>query len=217
MNCARALLLLCLAASVDAAPNAVAPSRVHGGTVIVVSKQHATVFLVRNGDQDGPADHYFQVWANPGLALNARYRGADVEFNGTTLSLLVPTDKTAITFVVAGEKPAAIPIPEGFSTTTYEVAGLNHAIGRGAERYTVRAAGSSGRIAANDCTDCEEYGFEDPWGTGAAGSGCTSGGVFSTSCSQSNGSGSCSVTCSSGTYACCMAGDPPSCSCKVYR
>lgn len=38
---------------------------------------------------------------------------------------------------------------------------------------------------------------------GIAESGCTSGGSGSTTCSQSDTSGSCSVTCGTGTYACC--------------
>ena len=176
----------------SASLHAGAPLRIHGGTVMVKSKAHATIFLVRNGNGDGPAEHLFQVWANPGLPLDAVYREADVEFSGTALVIVVPADKSVSTFTVAGQKAPAIPIPEGFSTTTYEVAGVNHATGAG--------------IGALP--------FEDPWG--AAGNGtCTSGGLFATSCSQSGSSGSCSVTCSgAGLYACCVAGSTPSCTCK---
>jgi len=214
-RCASAVSLLFIAASLNAAqPNAAASLRVHGGTVVVESKQHATIFLVRNGDGDGPAEHLFQVWSNPGLALSTTYRGADVEYSGTSLTIVVPSGKMAIAFNVAGNRLPAIPIPEGFSTTTYDVFGLSHVLGGAAERYTIHATTrSGGRIAANECTNCDFLPFEDPWGATGGGAGCTSGGMFSTSCSQSGATGSCSVSCSGNSYACCKAGDPPSCSC----
>jgi hypothetical protein len=207
-------VLLAAASLQAAAPNAVAPVRIHGGTVMVKSKTHATIFLVRNGNGDGPAEHLFQVWANPGLPLDAVYREADVEFSGSALVIVVPADKSVSTFTVAGQKAPAIPIPEGFSTTTYEVAGVNHTTGGGIERLNVNTGGrSSGRLSTNECYDCGALPFEDPWG--ASGGTCTSGGIFSTSCSQSGSTGSCSVTCSgSGVYACCVAGSTPSCTCK---
>jgi hypothetical protein len=213
---ARFVPLLLITAALNAAPpNAVAPVRVHGGTVVVKSQQHATIFLVRNGDVEGPAEHLFQVWSNPGLQLNATYRGADVEYSGSSLVVVVPSEKTVTTFNVAGYKPQPVPLPEGFSTTTYDVFGMNHVLGRAAERYTVRATTSSarGRISTNECTNCDYLPFEDPWGATGGGAGCTSGGMFATSCSQSGTGGSCSVTCSGNSYACCKAGDPPSCSC----
>ncbi|HEY6137263.1 MAG TPA: hypothetical protein VI670_05820 [Thermoanaerobaculia bacterium] len=213
--CKGILAILLAAASLQAAPHAGAPLRIHGGTVMVKSKAHATIFLVRNGNGDGPAEHLFQVWANPGLPLDAVYRGADVEFSGSALVIVVPAEKSVSTFTVAGQKTPAIPIPEGFSTTTYEVAGVNHTTGAGIERLNVNTGGhSSGRLSTNECYDCGALPFEDPWGAGGSGT-CNSGGMFATSCSQSGTGGSCSVTCSgSGVYACCNAGSPPSCTCK---
>jgi hypothetical protein len=206
-------MLFVLAASLNAAPpNAVAPLRIHGGTVVIKSKQHATIFLVRNGDGNGPAEHLFQVWSNPGLSIDTTYRGADVEYTGTSLAIVVPASQTAFTFTVSGSKPPAIPIPEGFSTTTYGVLGLSHLLGQAVARYPIHV--TSGRIAALECTDCDWLPFEDPWGaSGGSIEGCTSGGLFAISCSQSGANGSCSVSCGGNSHACCKAGDPPSCSC----
>jgi hypothetical protein len=200
-----------IAASLHAAaPNASAPVRVHGATVLVQSKTHATIFVVWKGDGSGPIQHLFQVWSNPGLDLNATYRDADVEYTNTSLVVIVPADKTVATYNVAGHKPPALPTPEDFATTTFDVFGLNHQVGAGVEALKPPHGGS--RIRALECNDCDWLPFEDPWGASGGGS-CNSGGVGSTSCSTSGAGGSCSVSCGAG-YACCVAGNPPSCTCK---
>ena len=208
---ARAVLLLLIAVSLNAATrDAAAPVRVHGATVLVRSKTHATIFLVSNGDGSGPAQHLFQIWSNPGLDLNATYHDADIEYTRTALVVALPSEKTTTTYNVAGHKPPASPAPEGFSTTTYDVFGMNHQVGAAVERLAPSSS-HSGRISANECTDCDWLQFEDPWS--ATGGSCSSGGLYSTSCSISSSGGSCSVTCSAG-YACCNNGNPPTCTCR---
>lgn len=188
----RVVLLLLVATNLHGvAPNAAAPVRVQGRTVIVKSMQHATIVLVRNRDGDAPVEHLFQVWSNPGLSLQAIYHAADVEAGDASLVLSMPATKTAIAFTVKGH--AATPVPQGFSTSSYEVFGLSHQTGVKGNRFR----------------------FDDPWDTGAFRATCTSGGEHATNCSQANASGSCSATCSAGGYACCIAGDPPACTCRA--
>jgi hypothetical protein len=216
LRCKTACLLsvLLIAASLHAAtPDASAPVRIHGATVLVQSKTHATIFVVRNGDGSGPIQHLFQVWSNPGLELNATYRDADVEYTNTALVVIVPGDKAVATYNVAGHKSPVLPTPEGFATTTFEVFGINHQLGAGVEALKPPTSHAHGRIRALECTDCDWLPFEDPWGAAGGGTTCNSGGVGSTSCSISGSGGSCSVTCAAG-YACCNSGNPPSCTCK---
>jgi hypothetical protein len=190
--------------------------RVHG-SVIVKTKQYETMVIVRSGDDNGGADHVFHMWAKPALAVDGSYAGAEVEFSGSSLILIVPAKRSVITFTVAGYHPNAVPIPEAFSTTGYTVMGLNHEVGTAAAIHTVHG-GPSPYEACND-SSCNEAGWEapDPWNSVSGGSSCYSGGLGASSCSQSNQYGSCSVICGmSSTYACCTNGNPPSCTCKVY-
>jgi hypothetical protein len=213
----RFLPLFAVAASLNAAvPNAAAPVRVHGGTVLVRSKLHATIFLVRNGEGDGPAEHAFQVWTNPGLDLNAVYRGADVEYTGTALVVVAPGEKSVTVYTVAGHSAPAAASPEGFSAATYAVAGLNHVIGANVEKLTITTSRPGGRLGTNECTDCDWLPFEDPWGGGGGAAGCNAGGSGSTSCSVTQGGSTCSVSCGVNYYACCRFGPPPSCSCVAF-
>jgi len=213
---ARFLPLLIAAASLNAAvPDASTAVRVKGSTVRVASKLHATIVLVRNGGGSGPAEHLFQVWSNPGLDLNGIYQGADVEYNGTSLTVVLPTEKSVTSFTVKGYASPAIPTPEGFSSTTYGVLGLSHQIGAAVERLTISTDHPAGRISANECTDCDWLPFEDPWG-GTSGAGCNAGGTYSTSCSVTYGGGTCSVSCGPNSYACCKFGPPVSCSCVGF-
>jgi len=188
--------------------------RVHG-SVILRTKQFETMVVVRSGDDNGPADHVFHMWAKPAVTLDGSYGGADVEFTGASLILTIPTKKTVVTFTVGGHETTPVPVREGFSTTGYTVAGLNHEIGAAAASHTVH--GGPTPYEACD-TNCDEAGWEvpDPWNYGAGGgSACYSGGAGSTSCSQTNAYGSCSVTCNgTTTYACCTNAAPPSCFCK---
>jgi len=213
MRCLMFSLLFVAASLQAASPNAAASVRIHGGTVMVRSSVHATILLVRNGNGDGAAEHLFQVWSNPGLEQSALYRGADVEYSGTSLIVIAPSEQIALTYNVAGYKAPAVPAPEGFSTTVYNVAGMNHQVGASVERLTITTGNPGGRLRTNECQDCGFLPFEDPWGAAGGGSGsCNSGGVGSTSCSVSGTGGSCSVTCGAG-YACCKVGNPPSCTC----
>lgn len=208
----RIVPLLLIAGSLNAATSdAAAPVRVHGGTVLVRSLPNATFFVVWNGDGSGGAQHLFQVWSKPGLDLSATYHGADVEYTGTALVVVVPSEKTAMTFNVVTHKPPTAPAPEGFSTTAFEISGMNHVVGPVIEGILLPTAHASGKIRANECDWCQDFGILDPGATGAGG--CAAGGNFSTSCSISGPGGSCSVTCGLG-YACCNTGNPPSCTCK---
>jgi hypothetical protein len=151
------------------------------------------------------------LWANPGLGIDAIYRNADVEYTGTALVVVDPATKSTTTFTVDGSKLPGIPLPEGYSTTTYNVVGLNHETGAAVGRYTVVTSHSGGRIGTNECSDCDYFPFIDPW---SAGGSCGSGGPGSWNCTIGTNDFSCSVTCGPGYYACCVNGTPPACSCR---
>jgi hypothetical protein len=200
----------------DDLPNAAAPVHTHG-TVVIKTLQFETMVIVRSGDGNGEGNDVFHMWSKPALQVDGGYRDVGVDYSGTSLSLLFIDAKKALTFTVAGASASCAGLPPAFSATVYTVAGLSHEVGPGAARHAVRAGGPT-PFATCD-TGCEEAGWEqpDPWNTGAGGSSCTSGGPFSTSCTQRMSSGaSCTVTCGNGTYACCIAGNPPTCSCKIY-
>jgi hypothetical protein len=210
------LLFLACTAAADMSQlpgaNASDPVTVHG-KVVIKSKQYETMVIVRSGEGDGAADHVFHFWSKPALPVDGGWSNVIVEYTGTSLALIFPERQEVTTFTVAGATPPAGRTPEGFSGTGYAVAGLSHEIEGGASRHSVRAGG----VTPHDVCNCDEAGFElpDPWDYNASGGSCTSGGVFALSCSQSNSSGSCSVSCPSGTYACCVAGNPPSCTCRA--
>lgn len=196
----------------QAAPGAADP--VHArGTAAIRSNQYETMVTVRTADGDGPADHVFHLWSRPALPLDGGWRNVQIEYSGTALVLTFPETKRVIAFTVAGAATLPVVTPEGFASTGYTVAGISHEIAEGAARHSVR----SGSPQPYDSCNCDEAGFQqpDPWDYGAGGTSCTSGGVFSSSCSQSGSGGSCSVTCGTGTYACCVAGNPPTCTCKA--
>ena len=195
---------LFLVANVAAAAND-ASTAVHtsSGSVVIKTKQYETMVIARSGDDNGGAEHVFHMWAKPALTVDGSYAGAEIEFTGSSLILTIPAKKTMLTFTVGGHEPSPVPVREGFSRTGYTVMGLNHEIGAAAAKLTVHG-GPAGWEAP------------DPWDSGASGSTtCYSGRFGSTSCSQSNAHGSCSVTCNgSASYACCTNGIPPSCFCR---
>jgi len=193
----RLLLVVSALLTVNAAPavyDAAKPMHAHG-SVIIKTRQYETMVSVRTGNDDGRTAHVFRMWAKPALVVDGSYDGAEVEYSGSSLIVTVPSSKTVLRFTVAGYQPAA-----GSPTADYRVIGLSHVVG------PREAHGGAGWAAP------------DPWAAGAGGgSSCYSGGLGSSSCSQSNGYGSCSVVCAlSNTYACCTNGNPPSCFCKVY-
>src|ERR1044071_4510515 len=140
--------LLLAGVSLSAAQTAAASVSLPDSTVMVCSKGSATIFLVRNGDGAGAAEHLFQVWSKPGFDLNAVYRGATVEYSGTALVIVVPPDKSITTYNVSGYRPPAMPAPAGFAAKTVEVAGLNHQLGRSVERLTISLGPPSARFRA---------------------------------------------------------------------
>jgi len=208
------VLVVLLIAAGALAYDSVSPFRAHG-SVVIKTKQYETMIVVRTGNDSGPADHVFHLWSKPALAVDGAYAGAEVDFAGSSLIFTIPGGKRVLLFTVAGYPPNAVPIPESFATSGYTIMGMNHEIGARAASHTVHAGPSP--YEACDA-GCEEAGWEvpDPWNYAGGGSRCYSGGVGSTSCSQTNQYGSCSVVCGMSTYACCTNGNPPSCTCKVY-
>lgn len=198
--------------AVQASQNAADPVRAHG-SVVIKRQLYETMVIVRTVDGDGPADHVFHVWSKPALQVDGGWRNVGVELNGTSLALTFPESRTVMTFTVGGASSPATLTPEGFAMTGFTVAGLSHEVAAGAARHAVHTGGPQ----PYDSCNCDYAGFEqpDPWDSSASGGSCTSGGVFASSCSQSGTGGSCSVTCGTETYACCVAGNPPTCTCKA--
>jgi len=211
----HAVAMLLLTANVQAGANdASSAVRIHSGSVIVKTKQYETMVIVRAGDGNGGAEHVFHMWAKPALGLDGAYGGAEIEYTGSSLILTIPTKQCMLTFTVGGHDPSRVPAGDIFSRTGYTVMGLSHEIGAAAAKLPVHG-GPTPYLACD--TNCDEAGWElpDPWNYGAGGS-CYSGGPGSTSCSQSNAYGSCSVSCNgSSSYACCMNGLPPRCFCQA--
>ena len=128
--------------------------RVHG-TLIVESSKYTTKLILRCADDSGPADHVFRAWAKPGLTINGSYRGADVEYYGTSLVVILPTDRSVVTFAI-GDSSA--PAPKGFQTTTYAVVGISHDTGGGAARYRVNVTSAKATATCKEACD-----VPDPW------------------------------------------------------
>ena len=145
--------LLVTAISVSGAPTASAAVHVKSGTVMVRSRGRATIFLVRSGDGPGSAEHMFQLWANPGLDLNAAYRGVDVDFRESALVIVMPAEKRVVIYNLAGHPPPAGHAQESLATTTIDVVGIGHNLGPSIEKLTV---------SLNPSYSSEALPFEDP-------------------------------------------------------
>lgn len=212
-------VFLVLLASVSFAapqfPNASESIHVHG-MLVIQTNQFETRFVFRTAEGSGPADHVLHVWAKPALQLDGGYNGADLDYLGSSLVVTIPSRQAVYTLTVDGNAAPVAIVPGGFNRANYTVAGLSHSIGDRAAKLQIKNNGGPAPMLMCEI-NCDEAGWElpDPWNYGSGTSSCTSGGPGATQCSTSNSLGSCSVTCGSTLYACCVSGsfNPPKCSC----
>lgn len=209
------VLLASVAFAAPQFPSASESIHVHG-TLVIKTNQYETMFVFRSGEGNGPADHVMHVWAKPALQIDGGYTGADIDYLGSSLIVTLPSHQAVYTITVEGNTPPVAVVPGGFTRSSFAVVGLSHSIGERAAKQQIKTNGGPAPML-NCETNCEEAGWElpDPWNYGAGAGGCNSGGPNATSCSTSNSLGSCSVTCSGRTYACCTSSSfsPPKCGC----
>ncbi|HXH39212.1 MAG TPA: hypothetical protein VNN08_11340, partial [Thermoanaerobaculia bacterium] len=157
--------------------------------------------------------HLFRLWTEASVKpFQVTSQSASIEYRGDELVVMAADGDFFYALVTASGAAHAPRQPAGINGVRYVGYGLNHEI-RPVEGQT---GGTRLHIRALDSCDDGSCLFNLDYGVGGSGTGCSSGGSGSTSCSISNTYGSCSVTCSSG-YACCVAAtstNNASCTCK---
>lgn len=192
------------------------------------------VLVYVDTNRDNSFDHVFRLQIE---GTKPERVDADVKLDRETSSTIPPTLMPGLSYVgnasvefapgyvrvVAGGEAIELFV-EGTQSAAWNPAGarvwrragygLIHEV-----RETGIAVKKSGRersITAEYCdasSDCDP-GDTDGGGTWTnGGTLCDAGGPGSTSCSVSNGGGTCTSTCGVGYYACCMYGAPPKCRC----
>jgi hypothetical protein len=214
----RALLFLLaslLAASAHAAtsvartPTEAADYTVLAGKTVIKTYGERMVGIAVYDPRDSRI-HLFRLWTNeaPAAALNIVLENASVEYRGAELVVMSGEPRSFYVFGTAETRFTAPRAPAGYSGLHTIGYGLNHEIRAAAPARTGRVR------ATEECSDPFLCPFDqDPGGGGSGGGSCQSGGPGSTSCTVNSSSGSCSVSCSAGYYACCNF-DPPRCNCN---
>ena len=162
----------------------------------------------------GQSAHVFRLWCGDAVQpFRVTLTSASVEFRGNELVIIDGEQQKFFTLRLTSAPPGP-QIPAGFSGARFDGYGLNHQI--------YPASSRTGRIISDDGFD-EYVGGPDvqtevDW-SGTGGTTCNSGGAGASSCSWGDSGGSCSVTCTGRTYACCKKSGlatPPSCTCVAY-
>lgn len=190
-----------------------------GAAAITRVDPHQLLIAVDVADDDTPGDgvvdHLFRFWTDGELPpMNVISSSASVEYRGNVLFVVASDKNYALQLSVAGT-PVAV---AGGATdaTGYVGYGLNHEIGTPAVR-SHRVRYSRGGLAVD--TIFEPTPVEE--GSSGGSVTCDAGGRYATSCSVSDDSGSCSISCASGSYACCRKSkfypsQSQSCTCIKY-
>ena len=147
------------------------------------------------GKKDGFVDQWFVLQANePVPETRIHLRAADVRYRDGLLRVISQPERTVYELAVDDALPGP-PLEPEYMLVRTEGFGLSRNVGE----TTLRVAPDRDR-----CETCES--LTQDWGeigghTGA--SSCTSGGLGATSCTVTNGSKSCTITCNSVSYPCC--------------
>jgi hypothetical protein len=181
------------------------------GTVVVkVFGDHAVVIgiISERGKEEGNIDLFRLETEGILQPLNVVLKSASVEYRGSELVVMDATSQTFYTFSVSGAEFTAPRAPAGFNSVRYVGYGLNHSI-----RPMSEVRPSNGRAIKAQEEPCEWtvcFFDQDPYGDGGGGGGssCNSGGRGAASCSITVSGSGCSVSCSSGYYACCTQAGP---------
>lgn len=166
--------------------------------------------LDRSAPSDGLVDQWFILeTAEPVVpAVDAHLPGALLVHSADTLRVSSPDQRFELVLSNDARKAPA----DGVLTTRVVGIGLSRNV---AESTNIRIAehARAGRIATT-CEACDVLN-PDP-GVGGSAASCSSGGDGATQCSASYGSNSCSISCTTGYYACCNA-LPGSASCRCVK
>lgn len=195
-------------ASTPAVRRAAADYDVLRGTVVVkVFGDHAVVIgiISERGKEEGNIDLFRLETESALQPLNVVLESASVEYRGGELVVMDATSRTFYTFSVSGAEFTAPRAPEGFNSVRFVGYGLDHSIRPMSEVHPSKGRAIKAQEDPCEMTVC--FFDQDPYGGGGGGGGgssCNSGGHGSTSCSV-NG---CSVSCSTGYYACCSTSGP---------
>ena len=205
---AYALLLsgVLLGCSVAVAqPDPPRPNRVESftGEVLIDTKGYHVVVLVdtSSGGRDGLVDQWFILTSTDiPPTLFEHLKAAQILHSDGHLRVVSMDRRVAYDFVLA-DQPRQADLPTGFTATHIEGYGLSHNLGETTIRIPqVRR----GWVTTADCEGCDVvYPCDGCDGGGTGASSCESGGQGATSCSITNGSKSCSITCTSSYRACC--------------
>ncbi|HYI12005.1 MAG TPA: hypothetical protein VEK57_23320 [Thermoanaerobaculia bacterium] len=183
----------------------------HGSAVVTKTSAHEIAIVVNayreEAQADRLADHVFRFWTEaevPEIALTSR--AASIEFRGDEL-IVVAADRQWFIALTVGDNRQPPAAPGGFTASRLVGYGLNHETGPAVNRmpFVEDPEVTTGRVQQVDHGD----------GTGAVGS-CDAGGRGSTSCSLTSVTSSCSVSCTSGFYACCKYAPENTCKCIKY-
>jgi len=190
-------------------------STFHGDVVVRSSGAQQMAIVLdsygRGDGHDGLADHAWIVAAETPFAqpVSLFLRGAVVTSEPGRITVYSAAEHTAVVFLVNGTQDDDSWMPSG--TTLHRYAGYGVSLYSG-ELQLPPITTNGVRQAPSPYTLQDP----DPWGDpGATGSGCQSGGLGSTSCSQRcSASSGCQASCEAGYYACCYCtGSTSYCKC----
>ena len=215
------MLALLLAAAVSIPARSPADYAILQGRVAIITRSAQTVVIGVDTDGDSLVDDLFWFLSTTAPALHVYADKAAVEYRGDELVIISADTGEMYAFSVGAPHVAQRGVPANGASASYAGYGLNHRMGADVNRISFPAR-RSGRVKTLD--DCDFYCIEyQDYGSGGSGSGsCDNGGLGSTSCSVTVNANSCSVTCTTGYYACCNRSSgccglgPPSCSCIHY-
>jgi hypothetical protein len=211
--CSMAILLALLASSRLAAQSVVAANHAHRdiGEVLIFSDGPNRLVVAMDtdaGHKDGLVDQWFVLQTNgPVAETRVHLQAADIRFRDGLLRVIAQQERTVYEFAVNGAAPGA-PLEPEYLVVRTEGFGLSRNVGE----TTLRIAPEHDR-----CETCES--LTQDWGElggGTGGSGCTSGGLGATSCSVTNGTKTCTITCDSVSYPCCNI-TSTGVNCKCYQ
>jgi hypothetical protein len=197
-----------------------APSPIHlNGEVLIQNNGPRTVFAFVNPGR-GADLQILRISADkpfPQNPVSLVMSKAQVTVEADRMTLYDGEAKVIVVFALHGV--VVTEAPEGFE----QIVLRGHWLGRlsGVRGLTIAALKRDRNVVAEFCDashmwfDCQDDGGGG-FGNGSGGGvSCQSGGRGASSCSCASTAGNCSVTCNSGTYACCRNCDTnvPSCTC----
>ena len=183
------------------------------GEVLIFNRGLDKLIVAMDTDltgKDGLVDQWFVLQTLvPVAETRIHLRAADVLVKDGLVRVTSHRDRKVYELGLEGTAPVPI-VNARYDVVRTEGFGLAHHIADTTLQFS-----SNGR---DDCADCESL-MQD-WGELGGGSGagaCDAGGIGASGCSLSEGTSSCSATCTGNYYACCrrLANGKVSCGCYL--